>query len=286
MDAVATDAVYREIVRLSQHSLRLRAYLRVLRNNPDKWIAPDAQQMLRRLIKDTQLKLGEPVQPLVVWPYDRQPVGFAEAQRFLQRPELFDTENFQAMRRHADLGRPAHLGRAAQVTVRPEVRAFALRLLKLADERGVPLFVERGYTSPADQGRAYVQGLTDIPAREFPYCYGAAVLIGHAAERSWSGWTLTWLNTLADLAAAELAVAIGYGPERPGEFLVADADGVLCAFDGRFADPLDDSESARLHEFFSGGAWSPAETDIKYTIEETQEGIRYVMPTGIVKEPP
>lgn len=279
---MTTDAVYTEIVRLSQHSLRLRAYLRVLRDNPQKYVPADAQMMLRRLIKDVKLKLGEPIAPVIDWPYAREPKTFSEAQTYLQRPELFGTENYQAMLWHADLGRPATKGRAGTSHVDAGLVAFAKRLVGLATDRRVPLFVERGYTSPQDQNWAYVTGLSDIPAKDFPYCYGKAVLIGHAAEREFRGMCLVWLNTLADLAAAELNLQVGYGFERPGEFLIADADGVFCELDGNFPDPHARDEMARLFDFYSAREWVAAEGS--FTVEVNEAGIGWVKPSNYVDD--
>lgn len=241
--------------------------------------------MLRRLVRDVQLKLGEPVTPDVPWYSGREPKTYAEAQTFLQRPELFDTENYQAMLWHADQGRPGTKSRAASNYVDAGLVAFTARLIGLAKDRGVPLFAERMYTAPEDQARAYVQGLTDVPPVLFPYCYGRAVLIGHAAEREWRGVCLDWLNTLAELAAAELAVVIGYGPERPGEFLIADDDGVLCEFDGQFPDRHSRDEAARLLAVYSGASeWKPGPEGGEFTVEVNEAGVRWVKPSNYVED--
>lgn len=269
-----------ELVRLSHHSMRLRAALTVLRRHPGRFITDELARTIARLVKDVQLRLGEPVQPLVRWPDGLQPRNFDEAQRYLQRPELFDTENYWAMLHHADWGKP----RTTHISA--ELKAFAERLVKLGAERRVPLFVERMWVSPADQASAYVRGVSADPPERCPYCYGKAVLIGHAAETEWPSACLAWLNVLADLASAEMACAVGYQPDRPAEFVIADADGVLPVFDGNFPDPMRGDEGDRAGRWYSGGEWEAHPDDEKFTIELTDEASPYVMPALFGERPP
>lgn len=282
---MSRDEYSAELRRLAKHSLRLRAYLAVKPRYSQTWALAERAAVLRRLVRELKLQLGEPVIPDVPWHDSRglavEPVSFDDAQRYLQRPELFDTENYQAMLWHADVGKPG------STHVNADLKRFIKLVIRLARDRRVPLFAERVWTSPGDQGMAYATGLSSIPPREFPFCYGRTVLFGHAAEPDWRPACLAWLNTLADLAAAELAIGIGYGPETPGQFTVADAHGVLCEFDGEFPDPNSRDETARAFAFYSGGDWVPAPSGEAFTVEtmagyRTSDG-REVLPVGWVK---
>lgn len=242
-----------EIRRLAPHSERLRRYLAMLRRHPTKPLYGDTGRVLRRLIKDIKLKIGEPIEPEIPWPKGKVPASFADAQIYLQRPELFETENFQAMLWSADQGRKATRGRAATTYINADLKRFSDRLLMLAHDRGVPLFVLEMWLSPDEQRRRYVQGVSDLSPRDCPFCYGRAVRIGHAAEKTWLPACLLWLNTLAELAAAECGVKVGYGPSSPAEFIIADADGMLLPLDGNFPNPRAADEAARLFEYYSNG---------------------------------
>lgn len=243
-----------ELRRLAPYSRRVRAALSVLLRYPTRPLQGDTGRTLRRLIKDIKLRLGEPIEPEITWPAGKVPASFADAQIYLQRPELFETDNFEAMLWHADQGRKATRGRAGTSYVNADLKRFSDRMVKLAHDRKVPLFVFEMWISPDEQRRRYVQGTSDRSPRECPHCYGRGVTFGHAAERTWSGWCLTWINTLGELAAKECGVSIGYGPSAPGEFIIADGNGELGPFDGLFPDPSAVDEAARLFEFYSRGA--------------------------------
>lgn len=239
-----TGSVFDEVVRLSQYSLRLRAHLAMMMRNAHRRPTEEMKATLRRLVRDVQITIGEPVIPQVDWPEGRIPKSFSEAQTFLQRPELLDTENYQRALWHADWGKPDRFpGVLRETYVCPEIRVFTRRLIKLGQDRRVPLFAEKMFIRREVQADAYVKCLTNVPPEESPYCHGRAVLIGHMAE--WPDWhpaCLKWLNALAELACADTGVRVHYSPDRPAEFFAVDDDGVICSPSEPLPDPDLDPE--------------------------------------------
>lgn len=243
--------VFDEVARLAQYSPRLAAYWAMMMRNAHRTPSAEMRATLRRLIRDTQLAIGEPVFPEIPWEDGRIPRRFAEAQTFLQRPELLDTENYAAMLRHADWGKPDRFpGVLRETYVCPEIREFTRRLISLARDRRVPLFAERMFVRREVQARAFNEGLTPVRPEDSPYCHGRAVLIGHAAETTWHPACLRWLNALAELACADTGVRVGYSPDRPAEFIAADHDGVVWDASAALPDPDVDPELADLAAYY------------------------------------
>lgn len=251
-----------ELLRLAQHSARLRAYLALIAKNKhrrDRRITHEMQQVIARLVREVKLDLCEAIPRRVVY-VDFNEQRFHQAQKRLQRPEILDTEFYERALMHAEMGRPAHMGRAGKLEFLADVRAFGKRLVKLGQERGVPLYVDLMYVSPDVQNAAYVQGKTALSAKQSPYCHGKACLIGHAIEKlePWSDQRcLEWLNYLALIASADCGVKVGFGPNEPGEFIIADQDGVLWEPGVEPPDPLGSDEPSRLLTYFLGGEWVP-----------------------------
>lgn len=243
-----------ELVRLAKHSARLRAYLTLIDKNKfnrSRRVSAEMRQVLARLVREVKLGLRENTERRVVY-VDWGKQGFHPAQKRLQRPEILDSEFYQRALLHADFGKPG------QRHVNADLRAFAKRLVQLGIDRGVPLYVDLLYVRPEVQDAAYVQGKSALPAKLSPYCYGKACRIGHAIEKleAWFDQAcLDWLNNLALLAAADTGVQVGYGPSEPGEFLMADEDGVLWEPGADLPDPRGGDEVDRLGVFYSGGAW-------------------------------
>lgn len=241
--AYESGNLFEELIRLSKDSLRAQVYLSVILKNQDRKPTEEMKHTLRRLVKDLKLERGEFVAPSVYWAHDRIPETIAEAQRFLQRPELLDTETYQRMLMHADIGKPDRCpGVRRKTYVCEEIRIFADKLISLAQDRKVPLFVERGFVRRDIQAKAFADGLTPIRPEQSPYCHGRAILIGHAAETEWPKWCRLWLTSLAEVASLETGVRIAYSADRPGEFIVADADGVLWDESSPLPDPHSDPE--------------------------------------------
>lgn len=219
LDRRSAAELFMECVRLAPYSRRLRALGKMWERRGIAEVPADSFYIVTRLLKDIRIKIGEPVNPDVYFPPEATPRTSSDSLRFLQHPELFDTESYAGMS-HAALWPPEGLGH-------PELRPFAERLVKLAKERGVPLFVELAYVSAEKQTQAYVEGRTPVPPGESPHAAGRAVRIGHAVGHDWPGQTLDWLHQLADLAAAHCGVRIGYSAADPGQFILADDDGAL-----------------------------------------------------------
>lgn len=220
--------LFEELVRLAKDSPRARAYLMMALRNHERRPTEEMKQTLRRMLKDLKMQRGEYVSPAIFWPHDRIPETIREAQIFLQRSELLDTENYKNMLMHADQGKPDRFpGVLRKTYVSEEIRMFTRQLIRLAQDRKVPLFVERMFVRREVQARAFAEGRTPIRPEASPYCHGRAALIGHAAETEWPRACLLWLNSLAELASLETGVRVVYSADRPAEFIVMDADGVL-----------------------------------------------------------
>lgn len=235
--------LFAEVVRLAAHSQRLRGVVTVIARDPERATrSPAFVEATWQLVKDVKLQRGEPITPLVPWPVGRDPATHEEALRFLQRPELFGTENLQRMRWHAN--------RNGCV---PELLEFVDRVIHAGDERGVPLFAEVLFLTPAEHSGRWVRGEADGAASADPHCHGRGVLFGHAAETRWPAAAWRWLIAQAEAVAEGMDIAIGYSLSKPAQFIVADADGVLLDPDAAFPGPDDaGAERDRLLRFYRG----------------------------------
>lgn len=239
--------LFEELTRLAETSHRARLYLSMILNSGERRPTAEMKDTLRRMVKDLRMERGEFVSPSIYWPHDRIPETITEAQVFLQRPEVLDTENYKKMLMHADMGKPDRLpGVLRKTYVSEEIRIFTRQLIKLAQDRKVPLFVELCFVRREVQARAFSEGLTPIRPEQSPYCHGNAALIGHAAETRWHPACVRWLVALAELASLETGVAIGYDASRPAEFIAADANGVLLDESRPLPDPHGDPEVDEL----------------------------------------
>lgn len=213
---ISVSELLAQAYELAKHSLRVRLYLQGLARSPRGYTSAIDQLLLRRLLTDVKLRLAIPVEPWIAWPFEREPRNDDEAIRYLQRPELLDTENFQAMRAHA---------RYEGCT--EELLSFVSRVLSRALDFSIPLFAERLWVSQEDWTRDYVTGIHSVPGSLSPYCHGRAVLFGHAGASWFPEACASWLRALARNVAAELRCSLGLGAIA-GEFVVADGDGVVC----------------------------------------------------------
>lgn len=211
--------LFLECARLAKYSARLRAMGRLWERKGITHVPWEAVEVVQRLIKDVKIRIGEPIEPDIYFPPDVVPETTADCLRFLQHPELFDTEVYRAMT-HTAAWPPEGLGH-------PDLRAFGDKLVQLGRDRLVPLFVELAWVPRRAQIEAFVKGRTPVRPADSPHVAGRAVLIGHAVTHDWPGNTLDWLHQLAELAAAEVGVRVGYGPGKPGRFVLADDDGAL-----------------------------------------------------------
>lgn len=227
-DDFSASELFRECIRLAPHSRRLRALGRVWEREGFSSVPIDQLGAVNRLLADIRIRIGEPVTPAVYWDPGRIPLNLPDALMFLQRPEVFDSEHYAGMLMHA-VWPPLGVGH-------PRLRRFAERLVTLAQDRLVPAFVELAWVPHDVQAAGFVRGRTPITPGLSNHVAGRAVHIGHAAEDHWPGLTATWLNVLAQLAAADVGVYVGFGSAVPGQFILTDADGVPS--DGFVREPL------------------------------------------------
>lgn len=274
------ERLWDDACELAKHSLRLRLYVDGMYKARDRfrpaigpdglkttchYVGPGNRDLLRRLVTDTRLRLGLPVEPWVDWPFDRDPVNEDEAIRYLQRPELFDTENYEAMRAHAQ--REGCCDDVLQLTD---------RVISRAEQLHIPMFAEVLFRSRAEADRLFVTGQTEIRAVDDPFCRGRAIKFGHAAQTWLPPACAEWFRQLVRHCADELRVNVGFA-ECVFTVFVADVDGVICDP----ADPLPlsggQSEADALLAFYSGASssvpWDCAQTRAEQSGRSIQEEI-------------